>query len=77
MLSRQSGNRLEGSNPSPSATEREVRSFVWAALVCFGVGCLAAFGWGREWNAYINLMLTLGDCVLWFTFAKLIEARRG
>jgi len=29
----------------------------------------AAFGWGAGWNAYTNLLLTLGALVLWATVA--------
>lgn len=55
--------------------DRELRAWVWSFLICYAGGLLAAFGWGRHWNAYLCLLLTLGSVVLWATFVTAWKQR--
>ncbi len=62
---------------SAAATDRELRAWVWSFLICYAASLLGAFGWGRHWNVYICLLLSLGSVALWATFVTAWRNRLG
>ncbi len=73
-LTEASGHSLSTAN---TPAERRLRAFVYSFLICYAAGLLGAFGWGRHWNVYICLLLSLGSVVLWATFVKILVASDG